>query len=176
MFKQLVFSISISLLAMLTLHCGDPAGQKTEADDKKSGQMERVKNAWANVEAKYHKRAEVIFGLIKTMKVKSPRDSARYKDVEQILRSADSSGIISNGKEISKMNIDEYFHKQADGPSKFVGLMLEGRLDDQLAVSFQSSLEEAELDIMKARKKYNEAAKDYNKSETDINKQLPLIL
>jgi hypothetical protein len=176
MFKQLVFSISIFLLAILALQCSDAAEKKTGRDAKALEQFERVKEAWAPMEVAYHKRGEVYSGFLKAA---LPSDPALFPVIidamNETLRETDSTSIIKNGKEITEINVKRFLQSHKTAASSFSQWIMQtkARVDQSLLTDLQSSLEKAELDILEAKKKYKIAAEAYNMAESDRKKHLP---
>lgn len=168
MFKKLVFSISISLVAMLSLHCSNPGNEK-------EAKMDTAINAWADVEAEYRERTNKIIDLINISRQQLPGDAILFTEFEQALKVADAASLIANSRlDMSTENLRMYIQQQSV-PLEFLSWVVENkdRLEGNLVRSLQSTLEQSKNDIRQAKFKYNKAAEAYNKLETDESKELP---
>ena len=168
MFKKPFFSLSILLVAMLSLRCNSSGKEK-------KARMDTAINAWADVEAQYRERGERVIDVIKEIRLRIPGDTILFTKFEQTLKAANTISLIANsGLDMSAQDLRMYIQRQSV-PSGFLSWAAENkdRLDGNLLQAMQSTFEQSENDIRRAKIKYNEAAEAYNKLETDESKELP---
>jgi hypothetical protein len=176
MFKQPVLSISISLLAILALQCGNAAEKKAGRDPKAVGQFDVVKEAWAQMETAYQSRGKVFSNFFNTTLT---RDSILFAiildEVNEDLQKTEKLSLFQNNIEITEINVKKYLQQHKTFAASFTRWLrqAEGKADQSLLPALQSSLEEAELNILRARGKYETAVEAYNIAESDRSKHLP---
>ena len=168
MFKRLVFSISLTLLAILAIRC-------SSARNEKKVKMDTAINAWADVETAYRERADKVTHYVDIIRKRLSDDAITFLNIEQQLKDAQTASIMVNGGlDMSAETLRKYILKQSASLG-FLSWAAENkdRLDANLLVSLQSTLEQSENNIRQAKLKYNKAADAYNKLETDESKELP---
>lgn len=129
------------------------------------GSEETANNAWADVEAAYQRRSDLIPNLVSTVKGYATHEKSTLEEVVSA-RSRATSATVSVD-ELNEENMQK-FQKAQGELSMALGRLLaitENYPDLKASENFselQAQLEGTENRINEARKKYNAAVKDYN--------------
>jgi hypothetical protein len=161
----------IFLLALPGWNCGE-AGEGKEKEKKAHG--EKVKVAWLQLETEYQRRLSTLSEFVDAVQHLPGIDSSLIGKFRSQARRADSASIVrSPRKEFSTVNMNDFLKRHSE--TTMVLFQLKESISDsttKLLTRLQTSLQEAELEIMMAKRRYNEAADLYNKLEPDKEKQL----
>ena len=128
---------------------------------------EQVQNKWANVEAQYQRRADLIPNLVSTVKGYAKHEQQTLEDVVKARSEATQVKVDAENLTPEKLAA---FQKAQSGVSSALGRLLavaENYPDlkaNQNFLELQSQLEGTENRITVARKDFNDAAKLYNQS------------
>ena len=131
------------------------------------GSREGVNKAWANVEAQYQRRSDLIPNLVSTVKGAAEFEKSTLEAVIQARARATSITIDPNNMTPEKLQ--EYQQAQAQVGGALGRLLAVAENYPQLKAvanfsELQSQLEGTENRINEARRQYNEAAQGYNTS------------
>jgi LemA protein len=131
------------------------------------GSREGVNKAWANVEAQYQRRSDLIPNLVSTVKGAADFEKSTLEAVIQARAKATSITIDPNTMTPEKLQ--EYQQAQAQVGGAIGRLLVVAENYPQLKAvanfsELQSQLEGTENRINEARRQYNEAAQGYNTS------------
>ena len=128
---------------------------------------EQVQNKWANVEAQYQRRADLIPNLVSTVKGYAKHEQQTLENVVKARSEATQVKVDAENLTPEKLAA---FQKAQSGVSSALGRLLavaENYPDlkaNQNFLELQSQLEGTENRITVARKDFNDAAKLYNQS------------
>ena len=136
---------------------------------------EQVQNKWANVEAQYQRRADLIPNLVSTVKGYAKHEQQTLEDVVKARSEATQVKVDAENLTPEKLAA---FQKAQSGVSSALGRLLavaENYPDlkaNQNFLELQSQLEGTENRITVARKDFNDAAKSYNQSIRQFPKNI----
>lgn len=139
------------------------------------GSREGVNKAWANVEAQYQRRSDLIPNLVSTVKGAADFEKSTLEAVIQARAKATSITIDPNTMTPEKLQ--EYQQAQAQVGGAIGRLLVVAENYPQLKAvanfsELQSQLEGTENRINEARRQYNEAAQGYNTSRAKFPRVL----
>lgn len=128
---------------------------------------EGVNKAWANVEAQYQRRSDLIPNLVATVKGAADFEKSTLEAVTQARANATSIKIDPNN--LTPEKLQEFQQAQAQLGGALGRLLAVAENYPQLRAvqnftDLQAQLEGTENRINEARRQYNEAARDYNTS------------
>lgn len=131
------------------------------------GSRETVNKAWANVEAQYQRRADLIPNLVSTVKGAADFEKSTLEAVMEARSKATSIRI--DPSNMTPEKLQEYQQAQAQVGGALGRLLAVAENYPQLQAvgnfkELQSQLEGTENRINEARRQYNEAAQSYNAS------------
>lgn len=131
------------------------------------GSREGVNKAWANVEAQYQRRSDLIPNLVATVKGAADFEKSTLEAVTQARANATSIKIDPNN--LTPEKLQEFQQAQAQLGGALGRLLAVAENYPQLRAvqnftDLQAQLEGTENRINEARRQYNEAARDYNTS------------
>ncbi|MEP2771937.1 MAG: LemA family protein [Fulvivirga sp.] len=127
---------------------------------------ENVSNAWANVEAQYQRRADLIPNLVNTVKGFAAQEKEVLTGVVEARSKASSIQIDPSNLDASKIQQFQQAQGQLSGALSRLLVTVERYPDlksNQNFLDLQAQLEGTENRITVARTRYNEATTDYNK-------------
>lgn len=136
---------------------------------------EQVQNKWANVEAQYQRRADLIPNLVSTVKGYAKHEQQTLENVVKARSEATQVKVDAENLTPEKLAA---FQKAQSGVSSALGRLLavaENYPDlkaNQNFLELQSQLEGTENRITVARKDFNDAAKSYNQSIRQFPKNI----
>lgn len=131
---------------------------------------EGVTKAWANVEADYQRRADLIPNLVEVVKGYAKHESETFKEVVEARSKATSVQVnIDDITEENMAKLQEYQKAQGDLTSALGKLLAISEAYPDLKANenfkeLQAQLEGTENRIKESRKAYNEAVNTYNVS------------
>lgn len=126
---------------------------------------EKVSQAWANVEAQYQRRADLIPNLVATVKGYAEHEKSTFEAVTDAR--AKATQVTLNVDELTDENIQKFQQAQAQISSALSRLLAVSENYPELKASeqfieLQAQLEGTENRINTARTEYNKEVKDYN--------------
>lgn len=126
---------------------------------------ETVSNSWANVEAAYQRRADLIPQLVNTVKGYAKHESSTFDNL--VKARAEATQIKVDVEDLTEQNIYRYQQAQNVINSGLGRLIAISENYPALKASenfseLQAQLEGTENRINEARKKYNESVKNFN--------------
>ena len=126
---------------------------------------EKVSQAWANVEAQYQRRADLIPNLVATVKGFAEHEKSTFEAVTDAR--AKATQVTLNVDELTDENIQKFQQAQAQISSASTRLLAVSENYPELKASeqfieLQAQLEGTENRINTARTEYNKEVKDYN--------------
>lgn len=126
---------------------------------------EKVSQAWANVEAQYQRRADLIPNLVATVKGYAEHEKSTFEAVTDAR--AKATQVTLNVDELTDENIQKFQQAQAQVSSALSRLLAVSENYPELKASeqfieLQAQLEGTENRINTARTEYNKEVKDYN--------------
>ena len=126
---------------------------------------EKVSQAWANVEAQYQRRADLIPNLVATVKGFAEHEKSTFEAVTDAR--AKATQVTLNVDELTDENIQKFQQAQAQISSALSRLLAVSENYPELKASeqfieLQAQLEGTENRINTARTEYNKEVKDYN--------------
>ena len=126
---------------------------------------EKVSQAWANVEAQYQRRADLIPNLVATVKGYAEHEKSTFEAVTDAR--AKATQVTLNVDELTNENIQKFQQAQAQVSSALSRLLAVSENYPELKASeqfieLQAQLEGTENRINTARTEYNKEVKDYN--------------
>jgi len=127
---------------------------------------ENVSNAWANVEAQYQRRADLIPNLVNTVKGFAAQEKEVLTGVVEARSKASSIQVDPSNLDASKIQQFQQAQGQLSGALSRLLVTVERYPDlksNQNFLDLQAQLEGTENRITVARTRYNEATTDYNK-------------
>ena len=136
---------------------------------------EQVQNKWANVEAQYQRRADLIPNLVSTVKGYAKHEQQTLENVVKARSEATQVKVDAENLTPEKLAA---FQKAQSGVASALGRLLavaENYPDlkaNQNFLELQSQLEGTENRITVARKDFNDAAKSYNQSIRQFPKNI----
>jgi LemA protein len=139
------------------------------------GSRESVNKAWANVEAQYQRRSDLIPNLVSTVKGAAEFEKSTLEAVIEARSKATSVRIDPNNLTPEKLQEFQQAQAQVGGALSRLLAVAESYPQLQAIGNFkelQSQLEGTENRINEARRVYNEAAQEYNASRA----QFPRII
>ncbi len=131
------------------------------------GSRESVNKAWANVEAQYQRRADLIPNLVSTVKGAAEFEKSTLEAVIEARSKATSIRIDPNNLTPEKLQEFQQAQAQVGGALSRLLAVAESYPQLQAVGNFkelQSQLEGTENRINESRRVYNEAAQEYNAS------------
>ncbi len=131
------------------------------------GSRESVNKAWANVEAQYQRRADLIPNLVSTVKGAADFEKSTLTAVMEARSRATSIRIDPNNMTPEKLQEYQQAQSQVGGALSRLLAVAENYPQLKAVQGFnelQSQLEGTENRINEARRQYNEAAQSYNTS------------
>jgi len=128
---------------------------------------ETVANSWANVEAVYQRRADLIPQLVNTVKGYANHEKSTFDAVVSARTKATQMTV--NVDDLSEENIQKFQEAQGEVGAAIGRLLAITEAYPELKANknfseLQAQLEGTENRINEARKKYNDAVKTYNVS------------
>src|SRR3954468_17368006 len=136
---------------------------------------ENVNSKWANVEAQYQRRADLIPNLVNTVKGAANFEKTTLEDVIQARANATSIKIDAN--DLTPEKLQEFQKAQAQLGGALGRLLAVAENYPQLKAvgnfsELQAQLEGTENRINEARRQYNEAAQAYNVSRQNFPRNI----
>jgi LemA protein len=129
--------------------------------------QESVNTAWANVEAQYQRRADLIPNLVSTVKANAEFEKSTLTQVIEARSKATSIRIDPNNMTPEKLQEFQQAQNQVGGALSRLLAVAEAYPQLQATQSFrdlQTQLESTENRINEARRQFNLAAQEYNTS------------
>lgn len=128
-------------------------------------QDENVKKTWANVEAQYQRRSDLIPNLVNTVKGYAKHEQETFTKV--IEARAKATQITIDPENLTPEKMKEYQQAQGEITSALGRLIAVGENYPELKASenfseLQAQLEGTENRINEARRNYNDAVNEYN--------------
>ena len=166
--KNLGWIIPVGIIVILVIWAISGYNGMVEMD-------EQVQNKWANVEAQYQRRADLIPNLVSTVKGYAKHEQQTLEDVVKARSEATQVKVDAENLTPEKLAA---FQKAQSGVSSALGRLLavaENYPDlkaNQNFLELQSQLEGTENRITVARKDFNDAAKSYNQSIRQFPKNI----
>lgn len=139
------------------------------------GSRESVNTAWANVEANYQRRADLIPNLVSTVKGVAEFEQSTLTAVIEARSRATSIRIDPNNMTPEKLQEYQQAQSQVGGALSRLLAVAEAYPQLRATESFkelQSQLEGTENRINESRRQFNEAARAYNSSRNSFPKVL----
>ncbi len=126
---------------------------------------ETVGNSWANVEAAYQRRADLIPQLVNTVKGYAKHESTTFESL--VSARAQATQMSVDIDQLTEQNIDKYRQAQNAISSGLGRLIAISENYPELKASenfseLQAQLEGTENRINESRRKYNESVKNFN--------------
>lgn len=126
---------------------------------------ETVSKAWANVEAQYQRRADLIPNLVATVKGYAEHEKSTFEAVTEAR--AKATQVSLNVEDLNEENMQKFQEAQAQVSSALARLLAVSENYPELKASeqfteLQAQLEGTENRINTARAEYNKEVKDYN--------------
>ncbi len=131
------------------------------------GSRESVNKSWANVEAQYQRRSDLIPNLVSTVKGAAEFEKSTLEAVIEARSKATSVRIDPNNLTPEKLQEFQQAQAQVGGALSRLLAVAESYPQLQAVGNFkelQSQLEGTENRINESRRQYNEAAQEYNAS------------
>ena len=166
--KNLGWMIPVGIIVILVIWAISGYNGMVEMD-------EQVQNKWANVEAQYQRRADLIPNLVSTVKGYAKHEQQTLENVVKARSEATQVKVDAENLTPEKLAA---FQKAQSGVSSALGRLLavaENYPDlkaNQNFLELQSQLEGTENRITVARKDFNDAAKSYNQSIRQFPKNI----
>lgn len=131
------------------------------------GSRENVNTKWANVEAQYQRRSDLIPNLVATVKGAADFEKSTLEAVIQAR--ANATSIKVNADDLTPEKLQQFQQAQAQLSSALGRLLAVAEAYPQLKSvgnfsELQAQLEGTENRINEARRQFNEAAQEYNTS------------
>ena len=148
----------IAVVAVLALWCISKYNGMVDGD-------ETVTKAWANVEAQYQRRADLIPNLVATVKGYAEHEKGTFEAVTEARAKATSVNLSVD--DLTEENMKKFQEAQAQVSSALSRLLAvsenypELKANEQF-MELQAQLEGTENRINTARMEYNKEVKDYN--------------
>lgn len=148
----------IAVVAVLALWCISKYNGMIDGD-------ETVTKAWANVEAQYQRRADLIPNLVATVKGYAEHEKGTFEAVTEARAKATSVNLSVD--DLTEENMKKFQEAQAQVSSALSRLLAvsenypELKANEQF-MELQAQLEGTENRINTARMEYNKEVKDYN--------------
>lgn len=139
------------------------------------GSRESVNTAWANVEAQYQRRADLIPNLVNTVKGVAEFEKSTLTAVMEARSKATSIRIDPNNMTPEKLQEFQQAQNQVGGALSRLLAVAEAYPQLRATESFkelQSQLEGTENRINESRRQFNEAARAYNSSRNTFPRVL----
>ncbi len=139
------------------------------------GSRESVNTAWANVEAQYQRRADLIPNLVNTVKGVAEFEKSTLTAVMDARSKATSIRIDPNNMTPEKLQEFQQAQNQVGGALSRLLAVAEAYPQLRATESFkelQSQLEGTENRINESRRQFNEAARAYNSSRNSFPRVL----
>lgn len=126
---------------------------------------EGVNNGWANVEADYQRRADLIPNLVKTVKAYAEHESATLEAVVEARAKATSINLSAD--DLTEENLKQFQEAQSQLNSALGRLIAVSENYPELKANenfleLQAQLEGTENRIKESRRQFNEVVKEYN--------------
>ncbi len=139
------------------------------------GSRESVNTAWANVEAQYQRRADLIPNLVSTVKGVAEFEKSTLTAVMEARSRATSIRI--DPDKMTPEKLQEFQQAQAQVGGALSRLLAVAEAYPQLRATesfkeLQAQLEGTENRINESRRQFNEAAKEYNRSRNTFPRVL----
>ncbi|NNE36496.1 MAG: LemA family protein [Rhodothermales bacterium] len=152
--------IGVVLIALLVLAAGCTGCQ---IRNSLTSQQELVTRSWADVQAQYQRRANLIPNLVSTVR----RAESFDREVIESVAAAERAVRDASGDDLSAASMRGYLSAQRELGSSLGRLLDESRQSQQLASveafqSLQDQLEGTENRIAVAHRDYNKAVAGYN--------------
>ena len=150
--------VLIAVVAVLALWCISKYNGMIDGD-------ETVTKAWANVEAQYQRRADLIPNLVATVKGYAEHEKGTFEAVTEARAKATSVNLSVD--DLTEENMKKFQEAQAQVSSALSRLLAvsenypELKANEQF-MELQAQLEGTENRINTARMEYNKEVKDYN--------------
>lgn len=129
-------------------------------------QDENVKKTWANVEAQYQRRSDLIPNLVSTVKGYAKHEQQTFEQV--VAARAKATQITVDADNLTPEKLQAYQRAQGDVTTALGKLLAVAENYPELKANenfseLQSQLEGTENRINESRRQYNEAVQTYNK-------------
>lgn len=126
---------------------------------------ENVTKVWADVEAAYQRRADLIPNLVATVKGYAEHEKSTFEAVTEARAKVSSMSL--NVEDLTEENLAKYIEAQSQLSGALSRLIAVSESYPELKASeqfseLQAQLEGTENRINEVRKKFNEAAQEYN--------------
>lgn len=126
---------------------------------------ENVTKVWADVEAAYQRRADLIPNLVATVKGYAEHEKSTFEAVTEARAKVSSMNL--NVEDLTEENLAKYIEAQSQLSGALSRLIAVSESYPELKASeqfseLQAQLEGTENRINEVRKKFNEAAQEYN--------------
>lgn len=126
---------------------------------------ENVTKVWADVEAAYQRRADLIPNLVATVKGYAEHEKSTFEAVTEARAKVSSMNL--NVEDLTEENLAKYIEAQSKLSGALSRLIAVSESYPELKASeqfseLQAQLEGTENRINEVRKKFNEAAQEYN--------------